>query len=198
MYHRLDRLGIARRRTPPDRVRPNEDELRDRFLARGHGLRRIAADYHVTPQAVAGWLRHYNIEPRPSGTPPLRLDADAVIAGYLAGHSAPHLAAEHGCSPAAIYRCLDQAGIERRPPVRAITRDTLVDALAQHHNAEQIAAAHGISVSAVCRALRRDDLETNQQATRRRARERYKGLLAAAERDGCDPVTLEWLRDRAT
>ncbi len=197
VYRCLDRLGIERRRTPPNPLRPERGELFRRYVTEGRSLRDIAVDYGVSPQAVAGWLRYHGIEARPPGTPLLELDVDRVSAGYLEGRSGPELAAHHGCSAAVTYRLLDEAGVTRRPVTPMLDREVLVDALEQQQTAEQIAAMHGVSVSTVCRALRREGLETDRQAQRRQAHERLLELLVDAERNpNVDAAFLDWLRNR--
>jgi hypothetical protein len=151
----------------------------------------------VTAQAVAGWLRHHNIDARPARTPPVDPDAKAIINGYQAGLSGPQLADLHNCSTGSVYRCLDTASIPRRPPTRTLTRQDLLDALNRHSTAAQIAEQHDLSVSTVCRALRQEGLEADRQTSRRRSAQRHAELLAQTEQTGtADPATLNWLRQR--
>lgn len=51
---------------------------------------------------------------RPAPTPRRTLDEQAIVAAYLAGASAPTIAAEHGTGPATIRRILDRNGVQRR------------------------------------------------------------------------------------
>jgi hypothetical protein len=85
-------------------------------------------------------------------------DGDELVALYGAGWSAPAIADHLGCSPSPIYRRLDAAGIARRPPPSALSREDLIKGLERGWSVPQLAAAHAVSVSCVCRALTRENL----------------------------------------
>jgi hypothetical protein len=76
-----------------------------------------------------------------------------LVALYGAGWSAPAIADYVGCSPSTVHRRLDAAGVARRPPHRALSREDLIKGLERGWSARQLAAAHAVSVSCVCRAL---------------------------------------------
>jgi transposase len=185
VYHRLDQLGIPRRPKGCSAARPDKSELARLYIEQGLSLREIASRRGVTAPAVAGWLRHYNISARAARTPPVSVGVDAVVDGYRSGLSGLELASQHHCSTATIYRLLDQEGVPRRQHQSKLTRDDLVAALDDGYTAEQIAEMHDLSVSAVCRALRRENLMTQRQTTRQRARQRYADLVAGTATPKC-------------
>lgn len=184
VYGRLQRLGVPRRPARPrDSSRPADDVLHQLYHHDGLSLRRLAARFAVSPQAVRGWLVAAGIPRRPpAGAEPT--DPSTLIALYAEGWSGPELARRFGCSATTVYHRLERAGVARRRDRRALRRPELVEALDAGLSAPQMAARFAVSVSAVCRALAREGLETSSQAAKRRARQRYADLVEAAGRSG--------------
>jgi transposase len=178
VYARLARLGVPRRdRGARRRRRLGDSELAHLYGEGGSSLRDLARRYGVSAQAVQRWLVAGGIERRPPGAPRARGVEDPV-ALYVAGWSAPAIAAQLGCSPSTIYRRLDAAGVARRTVEPSISRFELIDALETGMAAPAIAARAGVSVSCVCRALDREQLVTRTQATRQARRRRHRELYA--------------------
>ncbi len=140
VYSRLAGLGIARRSTSGSRsVRPPDDELRQLYEVEGQSLRQIAQRFQVTPQAVHGWVRAADIDLRPPGSAAPEIELHSLAERYLAGASGLDLARHHRCSPATIYRRLEEAGVDRRKTVPAVDPGDLVDGLVDGLSAPGIA-----------------------------------------------------------
>lgn len=171
LYSRLDAAGVPRRATGGGRSRrPPGETLRVLYVSEERPVRAIADEFRVTRQAVYGWLRDAGIGLRDDDVR-ATVDAPEVVSRYRAGETGPELARAFGCSPASIYRLLDEHGIDR-VAFRAIGRADLLAGLDAGWSAPQIAEAHGIGVTAVCRALTREGLETARQAELRARRTR--------------------------
>lgn len=163
VYSRLDAAGVSRRPANGARSRrPPVDALRLRYEVERQTVREVAREFAVTRQAVYGWLRDAGIGLRGRDVS-MAPDSDEVGDRYRSGETGPELARAYGCSPASIYRLLDECGVERIP-FRAIERADLLAGLEAGSSASEIARAQGISVTAVCRALAREGLETSRQA----------------------------------
>jgi DNA-directed RNA polymerase specialized sigma24 family protein len=178
VYARLDGMGVARRPARPRRnARPGDHELRQLCATERLSLRQIAERFGVSAQAVHGWVTAAGIDRRlPGGTAP-PIDTDELVERYLLGASGPELALDFGCSPATIYRRLEDAGIDRRHPSPAVDRTLLAAALADGLSAPDIASQLDVSVAAVCRALQREHLRTATQAARQRSDEHLAAIL---------------------
>jgi transposase len=131
VYGRLARGGVDRR---PQALRrrpgPTTQEFSHLYGDCGLSLRDLAERDGVTTRAVRGWLVAAGIDRRPSGTAGVACDGDELVALYRAGWSAPAIADLMGCSSSTIYRRLAAAGIARRPPRRALSRQDLIAARA--------------------------------------------------------------------
>jgi hypothetical protein len=173
-----DRQGRTYRfggRPPPG---PTAQELSHLYGDCGLSLRDLAERDGVTTRAVRVWLVAAGIDRRPSGTAGVACDGDELVALYRAGWSAPAIADLMGCSSSTIYRRLAAAGIARRPPRRALSRQDLIAGLERGWSAPEIATAHAVSMSCVCRALDRENLMTAAQAIKQQIRLRYPKYYA--------------------
>jgi transposase len=179
VYGRLARGGVERR---PQALRrrpgPTAQEISHLYGDCGLSLRDLAERDGVTTRAVRGWLVAAGIDRRPSGTAGVACDGDELVALYRAGWSAPAIADLMGCSSSTIYRRLAAAGIARRPPRRALSRQDLIAGLERGWSAPEIATAHAVSMSCVCRALDRENLMTAAQAIKQQIRLRYPKYYA--------------------
>lgn len=187
VYGRLDRMGVARRAARPRQdPLPDDHELKRLYEVEGLSLRLIAERYAVSAQAVRGWTTEAGINRRPPGGVAPEIDFDELVEQYVGGRSGLALAHDHGCSPATIYRRLEQLGVVRRQSSPAVDRATLTSALADGLSAPDIATRLDVSVGAVCRALRRERLQARTQAARQRSAQRFAALRAELERMAAD------------
>jgi transposase len=119
VYTRLDHMGVARRpaRTRQS-ARPGDDELRRLYATEGWSLRQIADRFKVSAQAVHRWVTAAGIDRRPPAGAPTPVDVDELVEQYIARRSGLELADHYQCSPATIYRRLEQpVFIAASPPL---------------------------------------------------------------------------------
>lgn len=186
VYYRLARAGVPRRSRGSRRPAvPSDGVLRLLYSEQGLSLRQIAHRHDVSHQAVRGWLLAASIERRPARTPAPTFNPEEPAKLYDEGWTAPEIARRLGCSPATVYRRLQEAGVARRPVKPSIAREQLVIGLATGLSAPELAAAHGVSVSCVCRALAREGLATTSQDEKQRLAGWYADRVEAADRARC-------------
>jgi len=182
VYHRLTGAGVPRRSRGSRRTaHPGDAVLRRLYSEQGLSLRQIAYRHDVSYQGVRGWLLAAGIERRPPRTPAPTFNPEEPAKLYGEGWTAPEIARRLGCSPATVYRRLQEAGVTRRPVKPSIGRDQLVAGLAAGLSAPDMAAAHSVSVSCVCRALAREGLATASQGERRRLARWYADRVEAVD-----------------